>query len=67
MRINAYDYWSWSSTASRRVLTFDYDRLWQRRFGSRGLGRGLGFESGLLDARRSFFRLRCRGLFSIPA
>jgi hypothetical protein len=35
-RISAYDYSSRSSTASRRVLTFDYDRLWQRRFGCRG-------------------------------
>jgi hypothetical protein len=52
---------------SRRELTFDYDRLWQRRFGSRGLGRGLGFGSGLLDGRRDFFCLRCRGLFPVPA
>jgi hypothetical protein len=53
--------------ASGGVLTFDYDRLWQRRFGSWGLGRGLGFWSGLLDGRRGLFCLCCRGLLSVPA
>jgi hypothetical protein len=57
-RISAYDYSSWSSAASRTVLTFDYDRLRQRRFGGRGLSRGLGIGSGLLDGRRDFFRHR---------
>jgi hypothetical protein len=58
MGVSAYDYSSWSSTASRRELTFDYTRLRQRRFGSRGLGHGLGLRSGLLDGRRDFSRLR---------
>jgi hypothetical protein len=67
MRISAYDYLSWSSTASRRVLTFDYGRLWQRCFGSRGLGRGLGLGSGLFDGWRGLSCLRCRGLFPVPS
>jgi hypothetical protein len=67
MRISAYDYSSWSSTSSRRVLTFDYGRLWQRRFGSRGLGRGLGLGNELLDGRHGFCCLRWRGLFPVPA
>jgi hypothetical protein len=67
MHISAYDYSFWSSTASRRVLTFDYDHLWQRCFGSRGLGRGLGLGSRLFDGRRDFSCLRCRGLFPVPA
>jgi hypothetical protein len=57
MHISAYNY-SWSFTASRRVLTFDYTRLRQRRFGSWGIGRGLDIGSGLLDGRRDFFRHR---------
>jgi hypothetical protein len=57
MCISAYDY-SWSSAASRRVLTFDYTSFRQRRFGSRGLSRGLGIGSGLLDGRRDFFHHR---------
>jgi hypothetical protein len=57
MCISAYNY-SWSFAASRRVLTFDYTRLRQRCFGSRGLGRGLGIGSGLLEGRRDFFRHR---------
>jgi hypothetical protein len=57
MRISAYNY-SWSFAASRRVLTFDYTRLRQRRFGSRGLGRGLGIGSDLLDGRRDFLHHR---------
>jgi hypothetical protein len=58
MGVSAYDYSSWSFTASRRILTFDYTRLRQRRFGSRGFGHGLGLGSGLLDGRRDFSRLR---------
>jgi hypothetical protein len=54
MHISAYNY-SWSFAASRRVLTFDYTRLRQRRFGSWGIGRGLDIGSGLLDGRRDFF------------
>jgi hypothetical protein len=65
-RISVYDYSSWGSIASGRVLTFDYDRFRQWRFGSRGLGRGLGFRSGLLDRRRGLF-LRCRRLLPVPA
>jgi hypothetical protein len=58
MCISAYDYSPWSSTTSRRVLTFDYTRPRQRRFGSRGLSRGLGIGNGLLNGRRDFFRHR---------
>jgi hypothetical protein len=58
MCISAYDYSPWSSAASRRVLTFDYTSLRQRRFSSRGLSHGLGIGSGLLDGRRDFFRHR---------
>jgi hypothetical protein len=58
MCISAYDYSSRSSAASRRVLTFDYTGLRQRRFGSRWLGHGLGSGSGLLGRRRNFFRHR---------
>jgi hypothetical protein len=58
MRISAYDYSSWSSAASRRVLTFDYAGLRQWRFGGRWLSHGLGSGSGLLDGRRNFFRHR---------
>jgi hypothetical protein len=58
MGVSAYDYSSWSSAASRRVLTFDYTRLRQRRSGSRGLSHDLGIGSGLLDGRRDFFRHR---------
>jgi hypothetical protein len=42
----------------RRVLTFDYAGLRQRRFGSRRLGHRLGSRSGLLGGRRDFFRHR---------
>jgi hypothetical protein len=42
----------------RRVLTFDYAGLWQRRFGSRRPGHRLGSGSGLLGGRRDFFRHR---------
>jgi hypothetical protein len=65
--ISAYDYSSWSSAASRRVLTFDYGRLWQRRFGSRRLSHGLGLRSGLLDGRHGLSCPCCRGLFPVPA
>jgi hypothetical protein len=58
MGVSAYDYSSWSSAASRRVPTFDYTRLRQRRFGSRGLSHGLGLGSGLFDGRRDFLRHR---------
>jgi hypothetical protein len=58
MCISAYDYSSWSSAASRRVLTFDYTGLRQQRFGSRWLGHGLGSGSGLLGGRRNFFHHR---------
>jgi hypothetical protein len=54
--ISAYDYSSWSPVTSRRVLTFDYTGLRQRRFGSRWLSRGLGSGSGLLGGRRDFLR-----------
>jgi hypothetical protein len=40
----------------RRVLTFDYAGLRQRRFGSRRLRHRLGSESGFLGGRRDFFR-----------
>jgi hypothetical protein len=56
--ISAYDYSSWSPVASRRVLTFDYTGLRQRRLGNRWLNRGLGSGSGLLGRRRDFFRHR---------
>jgi hypothetical protein len=59
MCISAYDYSFWSSAASRRVLTSDYTSLRQRRFGSRGLSRGLGIGNGPLDGRRDFLRHRC--------
>jgi hypothetical protein len=58
MSISAYDYSSWSSAASRRVLTFDYTGLRQRRSGSRWLGHCLGSGRGLLGGRRNFFRHR---------
>jgi hypothetical protein len=49
------------------MLTFNYGRLWQRRFGSRGLGRSLSLGNGLLDGRHGFCYLRWRGLFPVPA
>jgi hypothetical protein len=59
MCISAYDYSFWRFAASRKVLTFDYTSLRQRRFGSRGLSRGLGIGSGPLDGRRDFLRHCC--------
>jgi hypothetical protein len=56
--ISAYDYSSKSPITSRRVLTFDYAGLRQRRLGSRWLGHRLGSGSGLLGGRRVFFRHR---------
>jgi hypothetical protein len=56
--ISAYDYSSKSLIASRRVLTFDYAGLRQRRLGSRRLGHRLGSGRGLLGGRRDFFRHR---------
>jgi hypothetical protein len=52
--ISAYDYSSKSLIASRRVFTFDYAGLWQRRLGNRWLNRGLGSGSGLLGGWRDF-------------
>jgi hypothetical protein len=48
----------WSPVASRRVFTFDYTGLRQRRLGSRWLTRGLGSGSVLLGRRHDFFRHR---------
>jgi hypothetical protein len=56
--ISAYEYSSKSPIASRKVLTFDYAGLRQRRLGSRWLGHRLGSESGLLGGRRDFSRHR---------
>jgi hypothetical protein len=50
--ISAYDYSSKSLIASRRVLTFDYASVRQRRLGSRWLSRGLGSGSDPLGGRR---------------
>jgi hypothetical protein len=56
--ISALDYSSWSPVVSRRVLTFDYTGLRQRRLGNRWLHRGLGSGTDLLGGRRDFFRHR---------